>query len=147
MAIVKKAFDNHDNNITTGPSSYISTLDKFPLKVLNQLSHNQEINRPLVASYMLNLPNHYSLKVIVKIINIALLQAKLLMMNGQNLNQSDDIVHVYGTKICPCSMYEYYAHRGSAFDRISIYKYLRFISIVKQSQQQRGDYKFVDGHR
>ncbi len=44
-------------------------------------------------------------------------------------------------------MYEHYAHRGFAFDRISIYKYLRFISIVKQSQQQGGDYEFADGYR
>ncbi len=38
-------------------------------------------------------------------------------------------------------MYEHYVYRGSAFDRINIYEYLRFVSIVKQS------YKFVDGHR
>ncbi len=86
---------------------------------------------PLVVSYLLNLPDHYSLKAIVKTINIALLQAKfLLILNSQNFNQSDDIVHVDDTKIRPCSMYEYYAHRGSAFDRISIYKYLQFVSIV-----------------
>ncbi len=44
-------------------------------------------------------------------------------------------------------MYEHYANCGSAFDRISIYKYLRFVSIVKQSQQQESDYEFADGHR
>ncbi len=70
-----------------------------------------------------------------------------MILNGQNFNQSDDIVCVDGTKIRPCSMYEHYTHRGSAFDRISIYKYLQFVSIVKRSQQQRGDYKFADGHR
>ncbi len=36
----------------------------------------------------------------MKTINIALLQAKfLLILNGQNLNQSDDIVRVGDTKI------------------------------------------------
>ncbi len=72
-AIVRKAFDNYDNNITTGPFNYTPTLDKFPLKAVNQLSHDREINRPLVASYLLNLPDYYSLKTIVKKMNIALL--------------------------------------------------------------------------
>ena len=34
-AIVRKTFDNHDNNITTNPSNYTSTLDKFTLKAVN----------------------------------------------------------------------------------------------------------------
>ncbi len=115
-AIVKKAFNDHDNNITTGPSNYTPTLDKFALKVFNQLPHDREIGRPLVASYLLNLPNHYSPKAIVKIINISLLQAKfLLILNGQNFNQSDDIVRVNGTKIRLYSIYEHYAYRSSAF--------------------------------
>ncbi len=84
----------------------------------------------------------------MKPINIALLQAKFsLILNGQNFNQSYDLVYVDGTKIQPCSMYEHYAHGGSAFDRISIYEYLQFVSIVKQSQQLGGDYKFADSHR
>ncbi len=49
--------------------------------------------------------------------------------------------------IRPYSIYEHYAHRSSAFDRISIYEYLRFVSIVKRSQQQGGDYEFADSHR
>ncbi len=147
-AIVRKPFDDHENNITTGPSNYTSTLDQFALKAFNQLTHDREISGPLVASYLLNLLNHYFPKAIVKTINIALLQVKFsLILNSQNFNQSDDIVRVDGTKIRPCSMYKHYAHRGSAFDRISIYKYLQFVSIVKRSQQQGGDYEFTDGHR
>ncbi len=86
-AIVRKAFDDHDNNITTGPSNYTPTLDKFALKAFNRLSHDREISRPLVASYLLNLSDHYSPKAIMKTINIALLQAKFsLILNGQNFN-------------------------------------------------------------
>ena len=109
----------------TGPSNNTPIFDKFALKVFNQLFHDEEISGPPVASYLLNLPDHYSLKAIVKTINIALLQAKfLLILNSQNFNQSDDIVCVDSTKIRPCLIYEHYAYRGSAFDRISIYKYL-----------------------
>ncbi len=44
-------------------------------------------------------------------------------------------------------MYKHYAHHDSAFDRISIYKYLQFVYIVKWSQQQGGNYKFADSYR
>ncbi len=72
----------------------------------------------------------------MKTINIAPLQAKFsLILNGQSFNQSDDIVHVNGTIVQSYSMYEHYTHRGSAFDKISIYEYLQFVSIVKRSQQ------------
>ena len=136
-AIMKKAFDNHDNNIMTGPSNYIPTFDKFALKVFNQLSHNWKISRLLAASYLLNLLDHYFTKIIVKTINIALLQAKFsLILNDKSFNQLDNIVHIDGTKIRPCSMYKHYAYRAFAFDKISIYKYLQFVSIIKQSQQQ-----------
>ena len=131
-AIVRKAFNNRDNNITTSFFNYIPTLDKFALKVFNQLSHNREISRPLVTSYLVNLPDHYFSKAIMKTINTALFQAKFsLILNNKNFNQSDNIVCVNDTKIWSCSMYNYYAHRGFIFDTISIYKYLQFVSIVK----------------
>ncbi len=87
VAIVRKAFNDHNNNSMTGPSNYTPTLDKFALKAFNQLSHDREISGPLFASYLLNLSDHYSPKAIVKTINIALLQAKFsLILNGQNFN-------------------------------------------------------------
>lgn len=86
VAIVRKTFDDHNNNITTAPSNYTPNLDKFALKAVNRLSYNQEISGLLVASYLLNLLNHYFPKVIVKIINITLLQAKFsLIWNGKRL--------------------------------------------------------------
>lgn len=50
-------------------------------------------------------------------------------------------------KIRLCSIYKHYTHHGSTFDRVYIYKYSQFVSIVKQSQQQGNDYKFVNNHR
>lgn len=52
MAIVRQAFNNYDNNITTGFSNYIFTFDKFVLKPFNRLSHNREISRLPVACYL-----------------------------------------------------------------------------------------------
>ncbi len=147
-AIVRKAFDNHDKDSTNSSANYTPSLDKFALKAFNRLSHDWEISGPLVASYLLDLPDHYFPKVNIKTINIALLRAKFsLISNSQSFNQSDDIVRIDGTKVQPYSMYKHYIHRGSAFDKISIYEYLRFVSIVKHSQQQDTNYKFDVGHR
>ena len=112
------------------------------------MSHDWEVSRPQVANYLLNLPDHYFLKAIVKIINIALFQAKfLLILNDKSFNQLDDIVCIDGIKIRPYSIDKHYVYRGFEFDRINIYEYLQFVSIMKQSQQHGGDYKFVDSHR
>lgn len=111
------------------------------------MSHNREVSGPLVASFLLDLLDHYSPKAVVKTINITLLKSKfLLILSGQNFNQSNDIVCVNGAKVRPCSMYEHYAHRGLLFENISIYEYFRFVFIVKRSQQQSTDYEFDKEH-
>lgn len=58
VVIVRKAFNDYDKNFTTSSSNYIPTLDKFPLKIFNQLSYDWEISGLLVASYLLNLPDN-----------------------------------------------------------------------------------------
>ena len=72
-AIVRKTLDNHDNNIKTGPSNYLSILNKFALKVFNLLSYDRKMNGLFVANHLLNLFDHYFAKVMVKTINIAFL--------------------------------------------------------------------------
>lgn len=44
-------------------------------------------------------------------------------------------------------MYKHYVHCGSPFDKISIYKDLQFVYIMKCFQQQETDYKFDVGYR
>lgn len=43
-------------------------------------------------------------------------------------------------------MDKHYANCGLAFEKVSIYKYFRFVYIAKQSQQQTIDYKFDNEH-
>lgn len=80
VAIVKNAFNNHDKNPIINPPNFIPTLNKFALKTFNQLFYDQEISKLLVTSYLFNLPHYYSLKVIIKTINIAFLQAKFSLI-------------------------------------------------------------------
>lgn len=72
MAIMRKTFDNYDNNQTIDLFNYMFIFNKFTLKVFNWLFYGWQMNKSLVASYLLNLPNYYFLKTIIKIINIIL---------------------------------------------------------------------------
>ena len=68
-AMVKKVFKNLD--IKSGLANAISSLDKFALKEFNQLFHNCKVSGPLIASFLLGLPDYYSPTIVVKTINIA----------------------------------------------------------------------------
>lgn len=49
-------------------------LNKFAFRSFNRLAYNQEINSPLVASYLFRLLDYYTLLDNVKFINLAILQ-------------------------------------------------------------------------
>ena len=50
--------------------------NKFALRVFNQLAYDREISGPLVANYLLGLPNHYTLSDNVKSINLVILRKR-----------------------------------------------------------------------
>lgn len=112
------------------------------------MSQNWEINRKLVASFLFDLSNHNSLQAIIKIINIILLKTKfLLILNSHNFNQSNNIVHVKNTRIRLYIIYKYYAHHDFILDKISIYEYIQFVSIMNQSQEQSTNDKLDNAYR
>ncbi len=87
VIIMRKAFDNHNKDLTNNLINYTSSLDKFALKAFISLFHNWEISGLLVASYLLDLLDHYSPKANIKTINIFPLQAKFsLILNSQRFN-------------------------------------------------------------
>ncbi len=49
-------------------------LDKFALRAFNCLRYDRVISGPLVANYLLGLPNHYTLLDNIKSINLAILR-------------------------------------------------------------------------
>ncbi len=69
-AFVKKAYDDMQlsaNVITNLPP------DKFAFRAFNRLVYDREISGLLVASYLLRLPDHYTLLDNIKFINLAIL--------------------------------------------------------------------------
>lgn len=93
VAIVRKVFEDLNNRSQTTNNQ--QRMDKFALKAFNCLSHNWKVGDPLIASFLLGFPNHYSATAPVKTINIAILKIKFqLIVSSQDFNQSDDIVRV-----------------------------------------------------
>ena len=145
-AIVRKAFEDRDK---PGPGlpSYLPTLDKFLLKVFNKLLHNREVSGPLVAGFLLDLPDHYTPNAPIKSMNLFVLKIKfLLLISRQNFNTTNDVAHVNGSKVRPYFIFEHYQHRGLCFLQLSLYEYYRVVSVVKHWQKQKGDFEFDDTH-
>lgn len=147
-AMVRKAFDDHENQLGDGPGMYTPSLDKFALKAFNRLSHDREVSGSLVASFLLDLPDHYTPKTSLKSINLSTLRAKFpLFLEGSDFSCTDDIVRVDGSKAKPYSMLEYYMHRGPAFRHICLYEYYRIVVVIKRHQKRDSDYKFDNTHQ
>lgn len=130
-AIVRKVFEDQDK---PGPGLpfYISNLDKLLLKVFNKLLHNCEVSRLLVARFSLDLPDHYTPDAPVKLINIFVLKEKfLLLISKQNLNTTNDVLHVNGCKVPAYSMFKYYSYGDLWFLKLSLYKYYGVILVIK----------------
>lgn len=128
--IIKKAFEDLD--IKLGITNVSLKLNKFVLKMLNWLLHNQKINKLLVTSFLFDLPNHYFSIIVMKIINITLLNTKFkVILDGQDFNQSDDIMYINSGKLRLYLIYKHYIYHGLAFQKLNIYKYFQYISIIK----------------
>ena len=79
-ALVRKILEDYNKNSSSSFINYILILVEFVSKIFYWLSYNKEVSGPLAASFLLNLPNYYSLKAIVKTINPVLLKIKFQMI-------------------------------------------------------------------
>lgn len=133
--IVRKVFEDQDKP-GSGPLSYMSTLDKYLLKAFNRLINNYKISRPLVVSFLLNLPDYYTFNSPVKLINIFMLKTKfLLLIFWQNFNIIDNVAHINSNKVQPYSIFEHYYYRSLYFLQLFLYKYYKVVLVVKREQK------------
>lgn len=110
-AITKKAFKDQ-NKPNSGLLSYISTLDKFLLKIFNRLLDNCKVDRPLIIKLLLDLLDYFTSSAFVKLINIFILKIKFLMLIfRQNFNTINDIVYVNSGKVQSYFIFKHYSHK------------------------------------
>lgn len=76
------------------------TLNKFLLKVFNRLSHDCKVNRPLIARFLLDLPDYYTPNTPDKLINLFILKAKFpSLISRQTFNTNNDVAYINSGKV------------------------------------------------
>lgn len=108
-AFVKKAYD--DMQLSSADVITHVALDEFALKAFNCLAYYREISGPLVASYLLGLPDHYTLSNNVKSINLAILWNRFpefALHIYKPRSAVDDFVRLRCQTLAPLTMFDYY---------------------------------------
>lgn len=113
--IIKKIFKNQKKN-SFRLSFYSLNIDKFLLKIFNRLSYNYKISKVVIARFLLNIPDYYTLNVLIKSINISILKAKfLLLISKQNFNTTNNVTYINSSKIRLYFMFKHYFYKGLCF--------------------------------
>ncbi len=145
-AFVKKAYDEVQStaNITTQVEP-----DKFALRAFNRLAYDREISGPLVASYLLGLPDHYTLSNNVKFINLALFCKQFpefAPYTYEAMADVDDLVRLWRQTSAPSTMFDHYWGRSSKLQNFCLFVYICVISIYPRKLAISGDIEFASSH-
>ncbi len=128
-AFVKKAYD--DMQPSGNISSHMAP-DKFALRAFNRLAYDREISGPLVASYSLGLPDHYTLSDNVKSINLAILRkcfSEFALHIYKPRSNVDDFVRLRRQTSAPPTMFDHYRCRGVRLQKFCLFVYMRVVNI------------------
>ncbi len=143
---MKKTYDKVQStaNITTqvGP-------DKFALRAFKRLAYDREISGPLVASYLLRLPDHYILSNNVKSINLALLRkrfSEFALHIYEAMADVDDLVRLQYQISALFTTFDHYWGRGSKLQNFGLFVYMRIISIYPHKLAISGGIDFASSH-
>ncbi len=143
---VKKAYNNMQLSVNV-----ITNMlpDKFALKTFNYLVYNWEISSLLVASYLLGLPNHYTLLDNVKSINLAILQkcfSEFALYIYKTRLTVDDFLRLRRQISASPIIFDHYHCQGSRFQNFYLFIYIYVISIYLQKLETSSDIKFESSH-
>ena len=150
-AFVKTAYDqSQTTNNTTTINTIVRVPDQFALRAFNRLAYDREISRPLVASSLLGLPEHYIMPYDVKSINIGLLCSRFHEFAVDGYNQTrdrDNLVVLWQETNTPSSLLDHYSARRACLQNFCLYDYVWVINRILCKKCQPNDIKFADYHR
>ncbi len=143
---VKKAYDNMQPSANV--SSHVAP-DKFALRAFNRLTYDREISGPLVASYLLGLPDHYTLSDNVKSINLSILRKRFpgfALHIYESRSNVDDFVQLRRQTSAPPTMFDHYHCRGISLQKFCLFVYMRVVNIYPQKLANSSDIEFKPSH-
>lgn len=123
--------------------------DKFTFRAFNCLVYTQEISSSLVASYLLGLPNHYTLSNNVKSINLAFLQkqfAEFGLRTYKAIADVDNLVRLRRQISAPFTTFNHDWGRDSKLYKFCFFEYMHVISIYRRKLAISGNIEFASSH-
>lgn len=103
----------------------------------------------MVASYLLGLPNHYTLLNNVKSINLALLRKQFrefVLCTYDAMADVDDLIRFRRRTLAPFITFDHYWGQGSKLQKFCLFVYLRVISIYPCKLAIPRDIEFASSH-
>ena len=107
-------------------------LDKFALRTFNRFAYNWEISGPLVASYLLSLPDYYILSDNVKSINLTILWKcfwEFALHFYETRSSVNNFLQFRRQSSTPPTMFDCYCCQRSRLQNFCLFMYMRVISI------------------
>lgn len=136
------------------PSANIITyvaLRKFALRAFNCLVYNRNISGPLLASYLFELPNHYSLLNNVKSINLAIFQKYfskfVLHIYDKPRSNIDNFIQLWHQTSTFPTIFDHHYCWGSTLQKFCFFVYIYIISIYSQKLANSSDIESKSSHQ
>ncbi len=145
-AIVQKAYEDVQAKAmaTTTPVRY-ADLDKFALQTFNRLAYEREVSGPLVASCLLDFPDHYSHDIKLWYINLNLIChcfTSIIFYRSSILQSLEDDAIYTGFAQPPTYILEHYQCKGVHLFEFCLYTYFATISVVKRAKSSKLIFEF-----
>jgi hypothetical protein len=151
-AVVKRALEEAESTVDpTIEQQRIRRqgLDKFALRAFNRLSGDQEISGPQAASYILDLPDYYTLPTQVRRLNLYQFRSRFKYIAGLapgTFTHEDEVARFTGADGRPCNILDHYQFRGPLLLSFCLYEYAKLVTIKRKSLATSEDIPFTPDH-
>ena len=124
-------------------------MEKFALRAFNCLQADQEISGPQAASYLLGLPDYYTLLTTIRHLNLGQLRHHfefIIAAEPDTLLAEEESARVTGARKAPRNLFDHYRWRGPSFSAFSLYEYCKLVTVKPLASSSTSDIPFLSEH-
>lgn len=143
--------DTTNQRIEDGSTGVVqrAKIDKFVLCTFNCFAYDWEISSPLTANTLFDLPEYFTLKKIIKKINLwALYKRFSKIIFGESVDKDvvEDFILFKRSKQLPNSKFDDYNWKSAELVAYFFYDYLKTITVIQSKDIKSGDISFAANH-
>jgi hypothetical protein len=124
-------------------------MDKFALRAFNRLSSDREISGPQAASYLLGLPDYYTLPTTIRRLNLGQLRQRfgyIIAVEPITFWEGEEPARITSARNAPRSIFDHYRWRGPSFAGFSLYEYYKLVTVKPLASSTTMDIPFLLEH-